>query len=42
VADIYRIHVRNGSGDMVPLRSFAEPRLIVGPQTIIATTTNAV
>jgi hydrophobe/amphiphile efflux-1 (HAE1) family protein len=35
VVDIYRIHVRNGSGDMVPLRSFAEPRLIVGPQTVI-------
>jgi hydrophobe/amphiphile efflux-1 (HAE1) family protein len=35
VADIYRIHVRNANGDMVPLRSFAAPRLIVGPQTII-------
>ncbi len=35
VADIYRIHVRNSSGDMVPLRSIAEPRLIVGPQMII-------
>ena len=35
VDDIYRIHVRNKSGEMVPLRSIAEPRLIVGPQTII-------
>ncbi|HVR65749.1 MAG TPA: multidrug efflux RND transporter permease subunit [Verrucomicrobiae bacterium] len=35
VPDIYRIHVRNSSGDMVPLRSIAEPRLIVGPQMII-------
>ncbi len=35
VPDIYRIHVRNSSGDMVPLRSIAEPRLIVGPQTVI-------
>jgi hydrophobe/amphiphile efflux-1 (HAE1) family protein len=35
VADIYRIHVRNQAGEMVPLRSIAEPRLIVGPQTII-------
>jgi hydrophobe/amphiphile efflux-1 (HAE1) family protein len=35
VPDIYRIHVRNNNGGMVPLRSIAEPRLIVGPQTII-------
>jgi multidrug efflux pump len=35
VGDIDRIHVRNKSGEMVPLRSIAEPRLIVGPQTII-------
>jgi hydrophobe/amphiphile efflux-1 (HAE1) family protein len=35
VLDIYRINVRNSSGEMVPLRSIAEPRLIVGPQTVI-------
>jgi multidrug efflux pump subunit AcrB len=35
VQDIYRIHVRNKSGDMVPIRAVAEPKLIVGPQTII-------
>jgi hydrophobe/amphiphile efflux-1 (HAE1) family protein len=35
VGDIYRIHVRNKNGDMVPARAVAEPRLIVGPQTII-------
>ncbi|MBB5692966.1 efflux RND transporter permease subunit [Muricoccus pecuniae] len=32
--DIWRLHVRNGSGDMVPLRSFAEIRTVLGPQTI--------
>jgi len=35
VTDIYRINVRNKNGDMVPIRAIAEPRLIVGPQTII-------
>jgi multidrug efflux pump subunit AcrB len=35
VPDIYRIHVRNKNGEMVPVRAVAEPRLIVGPQTII-------
>jgi multidrug efflux pump subunit AcrB len=35
VHDIDRIHVRNRDGSMVPLRSIAEPRLIVGPQAII-------
>jgi multidrug efflux pump subunit AcrB len=35
VGDIDRIHVRNKSGEMVPLRAIAEPKLIVGPQTII-------
>ena len=34
VPDIYRIHVRNRDGKMVPLRSLAEVRLILGPQTI--------
>ncbi len=34
VPDIYRIHVRNANGDMVPLRALADVRLILGPQTI--------
>ena len=34
VDDIYRIHVRNDQGDMVPIRAFMEPRLILGPQLI--------
>ena len=35
IDDIYRIHVRNLNGDMVPLRSFAEVRTIIGPQAIV-------
>ncbi|MFZ1429385.1 MAG: multidrug efflux RND transporter permease subunit [Geminicoccaceae bacterium] len=35
IDDIYRIHVRNLNGDMVPLRSFAEVHTIVGPQAIV-------
>ena len=35
IDDIYRINVRNQKGDMVPLRSFAEARLTLGPQFII-------
>ena len=35
IEDIYRIHVRNLQGDMVPLRSFAQVRTIVGPQAIV-------
>ncbi|MGX1786326.1 efflux RND transporter permease subunit [Bosea sp. NPDC055332] len=35
VNDIYRINVRNKSGDMVPLRSFVEARVEVGPQALI-------
>ncbi len=34
IDDIWRIHVRNANGDMVPLRAFADTRTIVGPQTI--------
>ncbi len=33
-ADVYRVHVRNDKGDMVPIRAFMEPRLILGPQLI--------
>ena len=32
--DIWRIRVRNSRGDMVPLRAFADVRIVVGPQTI--------
>ncbi|MFZ0788288.1 MAG: efflux RND transporter permease subunit, partial [Chromatiaceae bacterium] len=32
--DIYRIHVRNSQGEMVPVRAFMEPTLILGPQLI--------
>ena len=31
---IWRIYVRNRSGTMVPLRSIAEARIVLGPQTI--------
>jgi multidrug efflux pump subunit AcrB len=34
VDDIWRIHVRNNRGEMVPLRAVAETRPRVGPQTI--------
>jgi HAE1 family hydrophobic/amphiphilic exporter-1 len=34
VDDIFRIHVRNKDGEMVPLRAFVETRLILGPQSI--------
>jgi hydrophobe/amphiphile efflux-1 (HAE1) family protein len=35
VDDIFRINVRNGEGKMIPLRSIAEPRVIVGPPSLI-------
>lgn len=35
VPDIYRIHVRNRNGQMVPLRAFAEVRPVIGPQSVI-------
>ncbi len=34
IDDIWRIRVRNTRGDMVPLRAFADVRIVVGPQTI--------
>ncbi|MBK1701276.1 efflux RND transporter permease subunit [Thiococcus pfennigii] len=33
-ADVYRIHVRNDQGEMVPIRAFMTPQLILGPQLI--------
>jgi hydrophobe/amphiphile efflux-1 (HAE1) family protein len=35
VDDIYNINVRNSSGQMVPVKAFAEARLILGPQQIV-------
>ena len=32
--DVYRIHVRNSKGDMVPIRALMAPKLILGPQLI--------
>jgi HAE1 family hydrophobic/amphiphilic exporter-1 len=34
VTDIYRINVRNKQGDMVPLRSLADARIILAPQSL--------
>ncbi|WP_424813077.1 efflux RND transporter permease subunit [Roseococcus sp. YIM B11640] len=35
VEDIYRVHVRNRDGDMIPLRALAEARVEFGPESII-------
>ena len=35
IDDIYRINVRNNEGKMIPLRSLVEPRVIVGPPSLI-------
>jgi multidrug efflux pump subunit AcrB len=35
VLDIFRIHVRNRNGEMVPLRSIADVRMLLGPQAIV-------
>ena len=32
--DVYRIHVRNAKGEMVPMRALMSPELILGPQLI--------
>ena len=34
IPDIWRIRVRTNRGEMVPLRAFADIRIVVGPQTI--------
>jgi hydrophobe/amphiphile efflux-1 (HAE1) family protein len=34
LSNIWQIHVRNAEGGMVPLRSFAEVRTVLGPQVI--------
>jgi hydrophobic/amphiphilic exporter-1 (mainly G- bacteria), HAE1 family len=35
ISDIDRIYVRNGSGDMVPLRALAQVKVVQGPQTVV-------
>lgn len=35
IDDIYRINVRNTKGEMIPLRSLAEVRVVVGPPAVI-------
>ena len=35
IDDIYRINVRNAEGKMIPLRSLAETRVVVGPPALI-------
>ncbi|CAN7698608.1 efflux RND transporter permease subunit [Rhizobium sp. LjRoot254] len=35
IDDIYQINVRNNKGQMVPIRAFAEVRLILGPQLVV-------
>jgi len=35
VDDIYRINVRNSEGQMIPMRSLAEVRVVVGPPALI-------
>ena len=35
IDDIYRINVRNAAGKMIPLRSLAEVRVVVGPPALI-------
>jgi hydrophobe/amphiphile efflux-1 (HAE1) family protein len=35
INDIYRINVRNAKGEMVPMRSLAEVRVVVGPPSVI-------
>jgi hydrophobe/amphiphile efflux-1 (HAE1) family protein len=34
IADIWQIHVRNKTGEMVPMRSIADLRVVLGPQVI--------
>ena len=35
IDDIYRINVRNAKGEMIPMRSLVETRVVVGPQALI-------
>jgi hydrophobe/amphiphile efflux-1 (HAE1) family protein len=35
IPDIYRVHVRNREGEMIPLRALADARIEFGPESII-------
>ena len=35
IDDIYRVYVRNGKGEMVPIRALAEAKLVQGPQAVV-------
>ncbi len=35
VDDIFKVHVRNAAGEMVPMRSLASVRLVLGPSALI-------
>jgi HAE1 family hydrophobic/amphiphilic exporter-1 len=35
VDDIFKVHVRNAAGEMVPIRSLASARLVLGPSALI-------
>ena len=35
INDIYRINVRNAAGEMIPMRSLAEVRVVIGPPALI-------
>ncbi|MCA3355850.1 MAG: efflux RND transporter permease subunit, partial [Roseomonas sp.] len=35
VEDVFRVHVRNANGDMVPIRALADIRVDFGPQSIV-------
>ena len=35
IDDIYRVYVRNAAGAMVPVRSLATAKLVLGPQVVI-------
>jgi HAE1 family hydrophobic/amphiphilic exporter-1 len=35
IDDIFRVHVRNNAGEMVPIRSIADARIVFGPQSIV-------
>jgi hydrophobe/amphiphile efflux-1 (HAE1) family protein len=34
ISDIWKIYVRNNTGQMVPIRSIANPKIVTGPQVI--------
>jgi hydrophobe/amphiphile efflux-1 (HAE1) family protein len=34
IEDLWKVYIRNKTGDMVPLRAIANPRIVLGPQVI--------